>query len=557
MPDSQDQLFVTSHVARDLLQAAALFKNERLAVWEYVANGLQYVEPGTRAVVKVTVDNRRKRITIRDNGRGMDWEGLHNFFVMHGENLDRKQGASGRGRFGTGKSAAFGIASLMRITTIRNNRRSKVELDRENVQAMFTGDEIPVRVIEREVRTQEPNGTLVEIENIHLRSIDQAGIIYYIERHLARWPKNSAVFVNNHECEISEPPVAEEKVFQTTGAVKDSLGDVQLVIKVSKRPLQEDERGVSIYSKGVWYETTLAGSEGREMSQYIFGAIDVPKLEEDSSPIPPFDMSRSMQLNPSNDLVREIYGFIHEKVEETRRSLVDAERRRKVSEEARKLAAQAAEIARVINEDFESFRNKVRKTQSKAFGGSDLYRIKDDGGSQEHDVVPGSEVPAEELTPTGGSGRGDGEGGTGREPPDLKPLLFPSEDGELKGQAVGGAGRKQRPRGGFQVKFDQMGAESNRAKYVPDERTIYVNLNHPQLAAAKGTGPMDDPVFRRLAYEVAFTEYAVALAMELAQLEGYYIEAMDSIIDISETLNRLARKAAYLYAAPNRGALLS
>jgi hypothetical protein len=208
----------------------------------------------------------------------------------------------------------------------------------------------------------------------------------------------------------------------------------------------------------------------------------------------------------------------------------------------------------VINEDFENFRNKVRKTRSKAFGGVDLYRTRDNGGFQENDVILGSEVPAEELTPTGGNGGlGDGEGGTGREPPNLNPLLFPTEDGELKGQPVGGSGRKQRPRGGFHVKFDYMGAESNRAKYVPDERTIYVNLNHPQLDVAKGTGPVDDPVFRRLAYEVAFTEYAIALAMELAQLESYYIEAMDSIIDISETLNRLARKGAHLYAASNQG----
>lgn len=552
MPESREQLFVRSHVARDLLQAAALFKNERLAVWEYVANGLQYVDPSTGAVVKVTVDNRKKRITIRDNGRGMDWEGLNNFFIMHGENLDRKEGRAGRGRFGTGKSAAFGIGSILRITTVCSGRRSRVELNRADVAAMSSGEEIPVRVIDREVRTQEPNGTLVEIESIHLRSIDQAGIIHYIERHLARWPKNSTVFVNNHECEISEPPLAWEKVFHPTGTVKNTLGDVELVIKVSKRPLQEDERGIAIYSKGIWHETTLAGSEGREMSQYIYGAIEIPRLEEDNTPISPFDMSRSMQLNANNDLVREIYAFVHEKVEEVRRDLVEAERRRKVSEEARKLAAQAAEIAKVINEDFEDFRNKVRKTRAKAFGGSDLYRTQDNGGSDEDDVVPGSEIPAEERTPTGGNGgSGNGSGDTGGTPPNLNPSLFPTDNGEQKGKAAGGAGRKYRPRGGFQVKFDEMGAESNRAKYVPDERAIYLNLDHPQLAAAKGVGPVDDPVFRRLAYEVAFTEYAVALAMELAQLDGYYIDPTDPIFDIGETLNRLARKGAHLYAASN------
>jgi hypothetical protein len=547
---SQDELFVKSHVARDLLQTAGLFKNERLAVWEYVVNGLQYVDQGTAPVVKVTVDGRRKQITIRDNGRGMDWTGLQNYFVMHGENLDRKAGRAGRGLFGTGKSAAFGIASGLRITTVRGGLRSQVELKREDVEKMTSGDAIPVKVTARELPTKESNGTLVEIEQVHLRSIDQAGIIQYIERHLARWPKNVTVVVNNHECEVSEPPVASESVFRPDEVAKTILGDVELIIKVSKRPLAEDERGISIYSKGVWHEITLAGSEGREMSQYIFGTIDVPKLDEDPSPVSPFDMSRSMRLNVSNETVRALYAFIHEHVEKVRRELADAEKRRKASEEARKLTAQASEIARVINEDFENFRKNVRKTRAKTAGGSDLYQTLEEGGSSEDALVPGREIPAQEIAPVGGAGVTDSsDGGSGTEPRKLQPLLVSADGGNLRGKRSGGTGRRPQTKGGFQVKFDNMGAETHRAKYVSDERTIYLNLDHPQLAAAKGAGPVDDPMFRRLAYEVAFSEYAIALAMELAQLEGYYIDPTDPIVDIGETLNRLARRAAQLYAA--------
>jgi HSP90 family molecular chaperone len=108
--ESHDEIFVKSHVARDLLQNAAIFKTPKLVVWEYVANGLEYVDEGTQPVVNVKLDNSKKRITITDKGRGMDLDGLRNFFVMHGENIDRKEGRPGRGRFGTGKSAAFGIA---------------------------------------------------------------------------------------------------------------------------------------------------------------------------------------------------------------------------------------------------------------------------------------------------------------------------------------------------------------------------------------------------------------------------------------------------------------
>src|SRR6266705_553856 len=151
MSTAAEQIYVKSHVARDLLQSAGLFKTDKLVVWEYVSNGLQYVNPGTNPVVKVTLDSKKRKIVIADNGRGMDWAGLKNYFVMHGENIDRKEGRPGRGRFGTGKSAAFGIAGLMRITTVRNGKRSAVELSRTNIETITSEEPIPLRKIEKEV----------------------------------------------------------------------------------------------------------------------------------------------------------------------------------------------------------------------------------------------------------------------------------------------------------------------------------------------------------------------------------------------------------------------
>lgn len=40
--------------------------------------------------------------------------------------------------------------------------------------------------------------------------------------------------------------------------------------------------------------------------------------------------------------------------------------------------------------------------------------------------------------------------------------------------------------------FKNLGAQEYRAKYAQDERTIYVNLDHPQIAAAKGLADIDE-----------------------------------------------------------------
>ena len=406
-----ESIFVKSHVSRDLLQNAALFKTDKLVIWEYVSNGLQYVDQGTSPTVYVRLDSKGRKIRISDNGRGMTLEGLQNFFVMHGENLDRKAGTPGRGRFGTGKSAAFGIGDLLRVSSIRDNRRTVVELSRQDLEKASSGDPIPVRILEKGVHCTDPNGTIIGIEQIHLRSLDQPGCIRYIERHLAKLPKNCTVFVNNHECEYSEPPIAEQRRFRPTSTLRDLLGDVELLIKVSKAPVDEDLRGISIFSNGVWHETTLAGAEGKEMSSYIIGEIDVSRLDDDKSPISPFDLSRSMRLNPSNEIVRAIYAFVGQSVEQIRRELADRERARRAGEDARRLASEAADIARFLNEDFDSLRDKISRIRTKAAGLVDLSDAPAPGESIDG-LTDGCDIPSVLTSPAGGIGA-EGEGGGG------------------------------------------------------------------------------------------------------------------------------------------------
>ena len=141
---------------------------------------------------------------------------------MHGENLDRKEGRPGRGYFGTGKSAAFGIANTLRITTIRNGKLSKVELRRADIDNCRDGQEIPIKLLEREVLSKDKNGTLVEIEDIFLKQIDIPSMIRHIERHVAHWP-DATVVVNHHECEFVEPDVHKEYKFSTQGTGYEKL----------------------------------------------------------------------------------------------------------------------------------------------------------------------------------------------------------------------------------------------------------------------------------------------------------------------------------------------
>ncbi len=95
------------------------------------------------------------------------------------------------------------------------------------------------------------------------------------------------------------------------------------------------------------------------------------------------------------------------------------------------------------------------------------------------------------------------------------------------------------------VEYKNVGKSNPRAKYVIDTRTITINLDHPQVAAAYAIGGPDDEVFLRLAAEIATSEYAVGLAYEVIET---YSDAYEAIYDIHDHVDRISRKFATLYA---------
>ena len=256
-----------------------------------------------------------------------------------------------------------------------------------------------------------------------------------------------------------------------------------------------------------------------------------------------------MELNPSNALVQAIYAFIGENVERLRKELVEADKSRRRGEEARKLAEQGSKIAELLNDDFEQFRDKFKRVRAKGRGSADILAGDTLSAGSEFLFPHEGDEPAKESE-VDVRVRGTG--------PIIKPsdvvrpnthLLEADKIGNERGGAASGVKQKGSAHsGGFSVD-KELGESSARAKYDSEVRTIYINLDHPQIAAARLSigNDFEEPSFKRLTYEVAFSEYAIAIAQELAN-EGQYVDLTDPIVEIRETINRLARKAAQLYA---------
>ena len=546
---AQPQLKVTSHVGRDLLASASSFKSEAAVVWEYVVNSLQYVDPGVSPRVQVTIAPGRKGIVISDNGCGMSSKDLAHFFRMHGENLDRLAGRTGRGKFGTGKSAAFGISNVLRVDTICNGKRNVVSLTRQMIEKSG-GGEIPLQWEVKDEIVDEPNGTTVSILDINLDRVKRASIIEYVERHLQAFRAAApAVAIDDHVCIYREPATAETLKFEPTAAQRELLGDVQLVIKIACAPLPQGEQGITVTSGlGNLVAIERAGIEAKEFGNYLFGEIDVPALEIHPSPIEPYDPTRSLQLNPQHPVVAVLLGFVGSKLEEVRASLVRRSKEARKSEQARRLAMEADKISQILNEDFRKISDRLHEIRAassrKGAAQAQFGTQATDEGTD--DWVRGTKTPG--FIPKPNPEKNPTTPKPPRpEPPQIQSGGWPDSEGDNAVDPVGGSnGKRRRPQGGFRVEYKHLGKAEERSLYDPPTLTILINLDHVLVSAALGDGNVEDTTFRRLSYEIAFSEYAMGLGYEISQQDPN-IPADDLLYEVRSTLNRISTAAVALY----------
>jgi len=546
------ELSVRSHVGRDLLAAAASFRSEEAVVWEYVVNGLKYVERGIVPSVQVRVDKRKKEIVIADNARGLSEGDLQHFFTMHAENRERRAGRPGRGKWGTGKSAAFGIANALRVDTVHDGLRNVVDLTRAQIEAS-NGSEIPVTWLVRNEKSANGNGTQVTISDINLTRIDMESIVQYIERHLAAFRGvEPQVAVNSHVCEYREPQVSATQVFKPSAKQAALIGDVELTIKVAQVPLTEREQGVQVTAgPGNLVAIERGGIEHKEFGSWLFGEVDVPALEEPGQPIEPYDSSRSLQLNLRNPKVIALIGFLGSKLEEVRRTLVEQAAEARKSEETRRLQTESDRIAALINSDYEEQQRKLSQIRSATERGGMVgdagqgTPAGDDAGAYvEGTTIPGNIPEPEPKARQNGEHESDDHD---RRKAEVTHRGEPDESGVHPLDPAGGDGSaRRRPRGGFSVKYWNLGREGDRSQYDKGRKTIYINLDHPAVEAALGAGSVEDATFRRLSYEIAFTEYAIAIGWEISELDPD-TPADDLLYEIRSSHERVARAAADLY----------
>lgn len=293
------------------------------------------------------------------------------------------------------------------------------------------------------------------------------------------------------------------------------------------------------------------GIEKKEMGNYLFGEVDVPSLETAEVPIEPYDPSRSLKLNLNHPVSMALVQFIAPKLDEVRRAQVAKLRDIRKTEDARRLSKLAERIAAMLNDDFREVASRLQAIRSVASQsgpiGSRFGAVNGSANVEEGYVEglaqPGSVEELEKVEPDIQEPKPKPKP---RPAPDILPAGSPDADGKSSVDPSGGSGKKRNPRGGFSVDYRNLGTDADRSKYDPVSLSILINLDHPVVSAALGGVGVEDPTFRRLSYEIAFSEYAIAFGYEKAKVDPD-MPPEDVLFEVRSTLNWISAKAAVLY----------
>ncbi len=163
-----------------MLLGEQLIRDPGIAVFELVKNAYDADSAHARVTMSKVTDLENGRITVEDNGTGMDFDTVVNVWLEPGTDYRFQQRMDGvrsakygrlpLGEKGVGRFAAHKLGKHVRLVTrAKNSPEVYVDIDWDEIQKKKYLADAPIIVSEREpqIFTGRKTGTLIEIKNLH------------------------------------------------------------------------------------------------------------------------------------------------------------------------------------------------------------------------------------------------------------------------------------------------------------------------------------------------------------------------------------------------------
>lgn len=529
-------------ISRAILDSANAFGNLGKVGEEYLTNSLDAFEtiihdnPALNlnrldCKVRMVINVPKKEIIFEDRHSLMGMSKnmvFDSFFRLHAENLARRRFVNVRGKYGTGKVAAFGInASYFLVDTVYRGLRTTVNATKK---AFYSAGKPKLDVIRvGEEANEQENGTTITISLANSKYTSGRNIgnaVKHLQkifgRFLDRYFIELVTIMSNYDTKemrltYNAPNAVYEKSYPVTEKYRALLRETTLIIKRAAEPIEdEDQKGILITSNFYPKEQTYFALDHKPYADRYFGEWEIASLDEYEGENPPILSTRELRLNRNNEAVQAIYEFGGDILEKELREFAENEKARKRDETTKKLDKIAKELTDLLNDDFSDYE------EAKRTGRGDKGKVNRKGEFADYDdsklvsesddieVKRGNEesfVKAQNAELVGKIGTYEGDG-DGKRPKTNKSRL--KRDDNVDKNGVLKSVEKRKYGGGFTVRFEQLNHNDFIARADKNTKAITVNLDaDPMKVHLKNCKDnIYDSVFRMFAYSAAIDEYA-------------------------------------------------
>ena len=269
----------------------------------------------------------KKEIIYTDDGDGMTFDELNNKYLLIGRN--RRQGVTkvttdkGRkviGKKGLGKLSVFGICDVIEVISIKNGLKNHFKMDLLEIKTSKDSSYNP-EIIEHDLKTQEPSGTVLKLKKIRRKSP------FYLEDIALSLSKKFLIFgeikvslsLNNSDditvtSELKYSKLNTQFTWEFPDEKYDSGYEFWKSIKGSvitlETPVKDTEmRGIYLTSRGKIVNTAnfYGLRDTDQFHSYVTGYLEVDFIDEFDIDVISTDRH---SLNWEHDKTRELQDYL-------------------------------------------------------------------------------------------------------------------------------------------------------------------------------------------------------------------------------------------------------
>ena len=329
MPDQKLKMSFQPTVIEHL--GVKMYSHTVPAIAELVANA--YDACATEVSVEL-FDTPEHKIIIRDNGIGMSFNEVNDFYLKIGRNRRKEKQSSpcGRkptGKKGLGKLALFGLGNKIEISTVQNKEQVDFTLNYSEI-LQSDGDYQPASV--RQHSPDAPNGTTIVLTELTKK---QGYPLDSYANHLARlfdFPDER--FIIKISLNGSAPQIIDSKskykaveaefewnyseIVKSAGLSDqyDFSGLIQGKFITTEKPLKNNMKGISLFANGRMVNAPefFRNSESSHFYSYLTGWLNVDFIDDDDEDLISTDRTSLDWKHPTTSDLRsflaEIVAFI-------------------------------------------------------------------------------------------------------------------------------------------------------------------------------------------------------------------------------------------------------